>query len=287
MNRRQYIKCSLAGVAGYVHAQPSATNVLKAGPFSVTAPSEWSKTAIVEKVPLHPLYSASAWSDYQGNKRFQLKPAYSCRPQHWALRFPSALPKGISFDPKSAGEDDTAPQILIHKAAQWDVCFTDGLSETTTKDQLLQSVRKRMDDVLTHDEPHPSPAFMDASLTFQCLKRRIEFKGGHGVRLVAQWTIEPDLMRFKLLHYLFLGMSNDDSCQIIATFPLNLEGLPSLEDKNHLGWSTERYEELSKSFDRYEKEAKRWVETHEERINPTLHALDAMMQSLVAPRWTE
>jgi hypothetical protein len=287
MNRRQYIKWSLAGVAGSGHAQSSASNVLQAGPFAVTAPSEWSKTAIVEKVPLRPLYSASAWNDFQGNRRYRLKPAYSCRPEHWALRFPSALPKGILFDLKRAGEDETAPQILIHKAAQWDICFTDGVNETSKKDQLLRSMRKRMDDVFTHDEPDASPAFTDASLTFQCLKRRIDFKGGHGVRLVAQWTIEPDLMRFRCLHYLFLGMSDDDSCQIMATFPLSLEGLPSLDDRNHLGWSMDRYDELSKSFDRYENEAKRWVETHVEKINPTLHTLDAMMHSLVAPRWTE
>lgn len=287
MNRRQYIKAAVAGVAHHCNAQSGPLNVVQAGPFAVTVPPEWSKTAIVEKVPLRPLYSAESWKRYLGHKNFKLKPAYSCRPQHWALRFPSALPKGMTFDRKSADESDTAPQILIHNAAQWDVCFTDGVSETTQKDKLLGSLRKRMDGVLSRDEPDPSPAFMDASLSFRCLKRRIDFKGGHGVRLVGQWTIEPELLRFRSLHYLFLGMSDDESCQVIASFPLELEGLPRPEERGHLGWSMDRYDELAKSFDRYEHEAKQWVEAKAEKLSPTLHVLDAMMSSLVAPRWGE
>lgn len=286
MSRRKLIKWALAGAASYSHAQTSASKVLQAGPFTVAVPSEWFKTAIVENIPLRSLYSTAAWKKYQGDKRNSLKADYGIRPQHWALRFSAALPKGILFDPKSAGDDETAPQILIHKAAQWDVALTDGVHETISHDLSLQSLRKSMDGMLTKDDHHPSPVLMDASLYFQCLKRRIEFKGGHGVRLVAQWTIEPELMRFKSLHYLFLGMSDDGSCQIIATFPLSLEGLPSDDDKEHLGWSMNRYGELSKSFNRYEAEAKRWVEARVEKINPSLNALDAMMGSLVAPRWT-
>lgn len=146
-------------------------------------------------------------------------------------------------------------------------------------------MRKDMDQSLTRNDPHLSPGYMDGSLTFMCLKRRIEFTGGHGVRLLAQWTIEPDLMRLGGLHYLFLGMSDDNSCQIIATFPLSLSGLPTSDDKKHLGRSTEKYADLTQSFNRYEADAKRWLEDHVLEINPSLQTLDAMMQSLVASHW--
>jgi hypothetical protein len=61
----------------------------------------------------------------------------------------------------------------------------------------------------------------------------------------------PTLGRRGLLHYLFLGLSDDDSCPIIATFLLALPGLPDDSRKaTHLGCSNIDYEKLSKEFDR-------------------------------------
>lgn len=275
----------MAGLTGCAStAQPKQT-LVKAGPFAVAIPTEWRRTAIIEKVPIQPLYSREAWADLQENKRRILKPGYGCRPQHWALRLPAALPNGVRFDRQNVGDDSTAPQILIHKASEWAVAFTNGEHEETKAAELLRSMRKDMDQALTHDDPHLSPGFMDASLSFMCLKRRIDFTGGHGVRMVAQWIIEPELMRLGELHYLFLGMSDDSSCQIIATFPLGLPGLPTGDDKSHLGRSTENYADLSNSFDRYEADAKQWLKDHVQEINPSLQTLDAMMQSLVAVHW--
>lgn len=285
MRRRIFLQLGMTGFAGCASKSQAAQTVVNAGPFSVAIPAEWRRTAIIEKVPIQPLYNRDAWAAFRENKRFRLKPGYGCRPQHWALRFPSALPKGVRFDPQNAGDDSTAPQILIHKASEWAVAFTNGEHEETKAAEWLRSMRKDMDQSLTHDDPHLSPGFMDASLTFMCLKRRIDFTGGHGVRMLAQWTIEPELMRLGELHYLFLGMSDDSSCQIIATFPLGLPGLPTDDDKSHLGRSTENYADLSKSFARYEADAKQWLEDHVQEINPSLQTLDAMIQSLVAAHW--
>ena len=285
MKRRNFLQLGMAGLTGCTNTSQATQTVVKAGSFAVTIPAEWRRTAIIEKVPIQPLYSREAWEDFQENKRRRLKPGYGCRPQHWALRLPAALPKGVHFDRKNVGDDSTAPQILIHKASEWSVAFTDGEHQETEAAELLRSMRKDMDRSLTHNDPHLSPGFMDGSLTFMCLKRRIDFTGGHGVRMVAQWTIEPELMRLGELHYLFLGMSDDNSCQIIATFPLSLSGLPTSDDKNQLGRSTEKYADLTQSFNRYEADAKRWLEDHVLEINPSLQTLDAMMQSLVASHW--
>lgn len=286
MKRRNFLQWGVAGLTGCTHSSQAAQTVVKAGPFAVAIPTEWGRTAIIEKVPIQPLYSREAWKAYQKNPLHRLKPGYICRPQHWALRLPAALPKGVRFDQKNAGDDETAPQILIHKASEWSVAFTDGEHEEKKAAELLNSMRKKMDQSLSHSDPHLSPAFMDASLSFLCQKRRIDFTGGHGVRMIAQWTIEPDLMRLGGLHYLFLGMSDDSSSQIIATFPLGLPGLPDSEDKNHLGRSTEKYADLTQAFNRYEADAKRWLEEHIQEINPSLQTLDAMMQSLVAVHWS-
>lgn len=272
-------------MAGCRHAQPSQGKTMHAGPFAVTVPVAWSRKASITKVPIQPLYSADDWKAYQNDARRVLKPAYECRPQHWALRFPGALPKSVPFSIETSGGDPTAPQILIHKADEWAVAFTDGVHEEKKPVDLLRGMRQSMDQATVRDDRHLSPAFMDAELSFMCLKRRIDFQGGHGVRLVAQWTIEPDLMRLGELHYLFLGMSDDNTCQIIATFPLTLPGLPSHEDKSHLGRSTADYAELSRSFSRYEADAKRWLQDHEGQIIPSLQTLDGVMQSLNATHW--
>lgn len=285
MKRRTWLQTGSLALLGCNKNPQAATAALKAGPSSVNVPTEWLKTAIVEDVPLKPLYSSAEWKDFQSDKKHRLKPGYGCRPRHWALRFPAAAPTGIYIDWKEAGEDHVAPQILIHKADEWSVAFTDGVHEETKSADLLHALRSDIDAALTQDHLHLSPAFMDASLTFQCLKRRIEFKGGHGIRLVAQWSMEAELMLMGELHYLFLGISDDNTCQIIATFPLSLPGLPARGDKTHLGRSLERYGEFERGFNQYEAEAKRWLETHAAEITPSVQTLDSVMQSLVATHW--
>lgn len=278
MKRRYFIQLGMAGLAGCAKGRQENGTLVKAGPFVVTVPQKWSKTAIIEKVPIQPLYNRESWEEYQKDKQSILKPAYNCRPQHWAIRLPDALPGGIVFDREHAGDDATAPQILIHKADEWGLAFTDGEHEETKVADVLRSLRKNMDATV-------SPAFMDASQTFACLKRRIDFSGGHGIRLVAQWTIEPELMRLGQLHYLFLGMSDDNTCQIIATFPISLPGLPRPYDKNHLGRGIESYDAFSKKYTEYVADAKKWLEKYEHEITPSIGALDKVMQSLVVSHW--
>lgn len=77
---------------------------MKDGWFVVTIPPKWYNSAIIEKVSLQPLYSREDWKIYQTDKRNELKPGYACRPQYWAIRSPDALPEGITFDLKNAGE---------------------------------------------------------------------------------------------------------------------------------------------------------------------------------------
>jgi hypothetical protein len=95
--------------------------------------------------------------------------------------------------------------------------------------------------------------------------------------------IESNLIRKGELHYLFLGRSDDNTCQIIATFPLSLRG----EDieAEHLGRSLKRYDELNQNSEAYEKDATAWLEQHAAEITPGLDTLDEMLKSLVVRRW--
>jgi hypothetical protein len=265
---------------------PLKITKLEAGPFSVSLPLEWSRSAIIEKVPIQPVYTPQYWTAYQNDRTYALKPGYNCRPQHWAIRIPAVRLRGEQFDPNEAGDDATAPQILIHKANEWGLAFSDGIHSEFPTSRVVRKLRRDMESWEREDLAHGSPAFMDASLTFVCLKQRIAFQGGHGIRMVAQWTVEPDLVQRGALHYLFLGMSDDDTCQIIATFPLDVDGLPSDKSKKHLGRSIDNYAELTQNMDAYEADAKSWLETRASQFTPSLQKLDAMMSSLFALHWS-
>lgn len=288
MKRRHFINLGLAGLAGCGKEQAKNVLIDPVCPFPVTIPEEWRESAVIEKVPMIPLFSREGWKAYQNDKSLNLKPGYNIRPQHWAIRLPGALPEGIPFHLESAGDNPTAPQILIHKADEWSVVWTDGEYEEDPKiATTLRSMREGMDATLTQDNRRFSPCYVDGSLDFRCLKRRLEFSGGHGVRLVAQWMIEAELMRFGRLHYVFVGMSDDNSVQIVATFPINLPGLPDPDEKNHLGRSLQDYPEFSKSFGDYASDSVKWLEQHADEITPSLRDLDEMIQSIVAPGWKD
>jgi hypothetical protein len=294
MSRRSWIGLSSAALLGCqkrkapTAAAPKPIPVaqeLQAGPFSVRVPDDWTKTAVISKVPMHALYTAEEWKQTQTDAHFVLKPGYHNRPLHWAIRLPAATPEGIEFNLEDADGDPAAAQILIHKSDEWGSIMTDGSVDREKSAGLLAALRKQMDEAAKSGDDLVSPAFMDAHLGFRTMKKRLNFNGGHGIRMLAQWMIEPDLMRKGRLHYLFLGMSDDDTCQIIATFPISLPGLPEEDTGEHLGHSIKRYEEFTQNFDAYDKDAVAWLEQHASEITPSLDALDEMLKSLVVRHW--
>jgi hypothetical protein len=285
MKRRHFLQLAVTGLAGCGGNRKAGETALKTGPFRITVPESWIESAIIEKTSMMPVYSPADWAAYQQDSKRILKPSYECRPQHWAMRFPAALPMEIPFQPESAGADPTAPQILIHKADEWAVVPTDGNYAEKPASEVLAELRKNLETAM--DDPHPPrfPVFMDAFPDFVCLKKHILFSGGRGVRMIAQWNSEPSLMTLGNLHYLFTGMSDDNSCQIMASFPLDLPGLPRAEDETHLGHSIKNYQHFSQDFDTYVASAVAWLRENESKITPSLTVLDQVMQSLVAPRW--
>ncbi len=267
-------------------AEPPEREVITAGPFRVTVPKAFAKGAVVEKVAFAPLYSATAWEDKKRNPAMMLKPGYFNRPQHWAIRLPKAAPEWYMLKQESAGDDPTAPQILIHKADEWDSVFDDGTVDAKAAAKYVAKMRKDLAIWVKQPVNGISPGFMDATTVFDCLKKEIKFEGGSGVRGIVQWSIEPDLAQRGELHYLFLGLSEDGSCQVIATFPLDLPGLPDdSQEATHLGYSKKDYPKFEKEFGAYEGEVKKWLVANEGKFTPGLGELDKMMEGLVVKGW--
>ena len=249
-------------------------------------PGEWAKTAVIKKVPTHPLFTAEQWQHSKTDKYFVLKPSYYIRPLHWAIRLPAATPPGIPIDLENADDDPTAAQILIHKADEWGSILTDGIESREKTAGAISTLRKEMNGSIEGDGDVESPAFVDGGSGFTTLKKRLDFDGGNGVRVINQWMFEDDLMRKGRLHYLFVGMSDDNTCQIIATFPITLPGFPEdSPDAEHLGRSVKRGDELSQNFGAYCNEAEAWLTKHAAEITPNLDTLDEMLRSVVVRRW--
>jgi hypothetical protein len=267
-------------------AAPPKSESIAAGPFRATVPKEFAEGVVVEKIAFSPLYSDDAWAEKELDPTRQLKPGYCIRPQHWAIRLPKAAPEWYKVNLETSGDNPTAPQILIHKSDEWAAAFENGKVDATSAAKRVAGMREDL--ALWGKQPMDSisPGYMDASTAFDCLKKQIQFEGGSGVRGIVQWNMEPNLARRGQLHYLFLGLSDDGSCQIIATFPLDLPGLPDdSQEATHLGYSTKEYEKLSKEFDTYEGEVKKWLIANENKFNPKLEELDTMMAGLVVKRW--
>lgn len=260
-------------------------------PFTFEIPPAWITSSRIEKVPAKPVYTPKEWEgvvrdEQNGNVPTILKPGYFNRPQHWAIRLPAATPDGVPVNVENPDGDPTAARILIHKADEWSSILTDGQVGRSNSRAFLGSLRQMTTDELSGKETDFHPPAVDGHLGFRALKQRLDFDGGHGIRMLAQWMIESDLLRKGRLHYLFLGLSDDDSCQIIATFPLDLPGLPDDERKaQHLGHSTEKYEVLNRQFADYERDAVAWLEHHADEISPSLEVLDNLISSLVVRRW--
>ena len=240
---------------------------------------------------MRPVHTVEEWKQAKVDSSYGLKPGFYNRPLHWAIRLPAATPNGVPIDLENADDNPEASQILIHKTAEWPRVMSDGIEEAPPGNAPndIHEMRKDLEAVIRGEDTLAFPAYMDAHVSFSCLKQRIDFDGGHGVRMITQWMSGSDLMRKGSLHYLFSGMSDDDTCQIIATFPIDLPGLPDLEYEpasKHLGRSLkENTDWLDNDFEAYEREAVAWLIQHQAEIEPRLQTLDDMLRSLVVRRW--
>jgi len=284
MKRRPFLGLLAATPACSVSRSGKA-RVVQAGPFSVHIPAAAGR-ALVEHVPMHPLYTPEGWkrvNDPKDGLMYSMKPGYSNRPENWAIRFPKLARKGETYNAKEANDDPTAPQILIHRYRDWPKAYTDGIAQPGG-DYKARDVAEELRELETSVDQNTRfacLAYMDAAFMFASLKRKLSFQGGEGVRYVGEWTNEPTLPSNDGFHYVFNGFTKDGSTHVLATFPLHLADLPDdSPGATHLGRSLKNYEDLSKNFETYEKEARAWLEAREAEIQPSLAMLDGMIESL-------
>lgn len=276
MKRRTCLTLAPAAILGFGRAYSAETTLLKAGPFSVSVPSAWAATAIIEKIPIRPVYTARDWAAFQTDPLNTLKPGYDNRPQHWALRFPAAIfPRKVS-----GGNGEMVPQILIHKAEEWSTHFSTGNRDH----DRIESLRAELDAGIGGTFPREDPGFDDGSLCFISAKKELAFQGGKGLRIVCERKFDSDFVSRGLMYW-FSGLSDDNTCHILAIFPLDHPDLPTRSQKEHLGRKLGPGGELGDEFPSYQADAIKWIETITDGFSPGLATLDGVVESLTAKHW--
>jgi hypothetical protein len=288
LTRRQWLLSTPAFAgANALRAESIQPQLIKAGPFSIQCPAGWAESVVAEKVPTNPLYTHEQWLAFKANPANQLKPSYPNRPEHWAIRFPK-LATSDTVPLSRFNGSVNAPQVFIHHTIDWaGILDTRNASESNRRDGI-NVLRAEFEKMLSQPKSFRVPLLvLEGAFEFVSLQRILKFSGGQGVRMVTQCDIEATLLCRERFQYLFVGMSDDDSCYIVASFPLKLEELPSGRDENakHIGFDLTDYDHLLRNFEKYQTQAVQWLAQREDLIEPKLTALDTMIESLRAVTW--
>ncbi|MBX9695065.1 MAG: hypothetical protein K2Z81_21955 [Cyanobacteria bacterium] len=180
--------------------------------------------------------------------------------------------------------------------AHWELTFADSEAQIfvfPTSDPKVEDFRKAYPTVAdaTRDlglllkEEVARPAdipflpWADASSPVHAHVRYIDFKNGSGVRFLASYQIEPDVISNKGLVYSMQGLSQDGKFYVSVFIPVKNQGLPTKSDI--AGWSKQKYDEFSKNFKVYAKEEERKLErAADEKFDPHLVDLDTLVRSI-------
>lgn len=119
----------------------------------------------------------------------------------------------------------------------------------------------------------------DASTPIHSKVKYVSFKNGSGVRYLATYQIEPNVMSNENLIYSMQGLSADGKYFVSAMIPVSTKTLPA--KGNIETFSKAKYEEFSKNYAAYSK-------TQQDKLNklsdtaftPTIAELDALVSSI-------
>jgi hypothetical protein len=159
------------------------------------------------------------------------------------------------------------PQIILFRSAEY-AQYSDLTAGIVTALQSLQYV-----------DGQPLPENLDGAL-FTAQVHAINFKNGHGIRLLTQTGQSPGPVNNKDLLYYFQGITNDGQYYIEATLPINAPFLSADFDINSplpADGIPFNMDDFGGYFDAV---AQKLNETDTFSYTPYLEYLDAMMESI-------
>jgi hypothetical protein len=125
----------------------------------------------------------------------------------------------------------------------------------------------------------PYLPWWDASTPINSRVKYVNFKGGSGVRYVATYQIEPEVVSNDGLIYSMQGLTTDGKYFVSAMVPVRTKELP---DKSDVAtWSKDKYDKFSKNFADYSKKQEAKLnKLTDDAFTPSIADLDKLVKSI-------
>lgn len=255
---------ALAGVAGTA----AAARVSMDG-WSVQLPpgcqAQW------QRVAANPLYDAQARKDFAADPMLSLKPDFTNMPAHLSLDLSRCFPGGNGFG-SALRVIPLQPYLDIYDSR-------DGEASKWTREtlaQLQQWIAKGAESM----QDWPFLPAVDAHAQHSTARRSLRFDHGKGIRVVAQIVVENGPAYRDQFDYLFQGLSDDGKTYVLLTVPLQIDGLATDKDSEHLGFKVERIYADNSTFERYSEAVSALFRSGAARPQPAPERLDELLTSL-------
>lgn len=125
----------------------------------------------------------------------------------------------------------------------------------------------------------PYLPWMDASTPINSHMKYVNFKNGSGVRYIATYQIEQEVVSNDGLLYSMQGLSTDGKYFVSAMIPIKSKTLPAKSDA--ATWSKEKYDTFSKDFANYsKKEEAKLNKLADGAFSPSIADLDKIIESI-------
>jgi hypothetical protein len=264
------ILCISIGACGITSKK--GTNLFGYQGVGLNLPDRWSAHGDI--IPSHPLYEGKDLELRKTSRMYTHKPSFDNMPRHIRILF--NYPSGSA---NKTGE--LQAEISIHSIEEYSHIFepdADPKSLIEGFNRVWQTATSNSIPKINQELPIIPPAWGDQSVAV-CFKQ-IEQKHFKGFRFITQLHEEASLIRETGLFYIFQGISNDKKKYILATFPVELDGLAKAGDLDHLGFSIQKYDEFAKVKENYYLKAAMWIEENEGKMQPALATLDDILRSV-------
>lgn len=247
----------------------------------------------IEKVSMYALLAvalcAGAVHAKEGMVNFNSKTVSFSYPITMGTRFSSKKVAAARLESPDEKPDGVAPE-------HWEVTFAKSNAHVyvfPTADATVKDFRaayppvadavKDLGSLLKNKSATPTDIpflpWQDASSPIHSHVKYVPFKNGSGVRFVATYQIEPEVISNDGLVYTMQGLSADGKYYVSAFIPVTTRSLPNKSDAGT--WSKEKYEEFSNKFSEYSaKEKAKLDRLSGASFSPSLTELDSIIESL-------
>jgi hypothetical protein len=225
----------------------------------------------------------------EGMVNFSSKGVSFSYPMSMGGKFSSKKVKAVPLANPDDKPDDVAPE-------HWEISFAKTNAHIyviPTADAKVKNFRasyptvadaaKDLGSLLKNKSAAPTDIpflpWMDASSPIHSHVKYVPFKNGSGVRFLATYQIEPEVISNDGLIYSMQGLSADGKFYVSAMIPVSTKSLPAKSDL--ATWSKDKYDAFSKNFASYsKKEQAKLDKVSESAFTPTLAQLDELVGSI-------